>query len=108
MDVKPGIKTTEFWLTLTAQLIPLLVIFGVLNSDEASDLSEAVAQLITAIGAVVASAAPIVAYIQSRTRVKSGQESGAGGHLRVSERALSPSMSMGWLESDEDDPEGHR
>lgn len=70
MEEKPGIKTTEFWLALLAQLIPLLVIFGVIAPEEADNLQEAATQLVMAVGAFIAAVLPIWKYIDSRTRVK--------------------------------------
>lgn len=72
MDSKPGIKTSEFWLTLAAQVVPLLVIFGVISQAEAHTLAEAVGQLIVAVAATGAAAAPVWKYIDSRTKVKTG------------------------------------
>ena len=67
---KPGIKTTEFWIAVIAQLIPLLVMFGVLTADEGSALADAVSKAVAAVVALVAAVWPIVAYIKSRTAVK--------------------------------------
>lgn len=60
--MKPGIKTTELWVALAAQVIALLQVYGVLGQDEAS----AWLQLATAIIAVI----PAALYIWSRTEVK--------------------------------------
>lgn len=72
MDNKPGIKTTEFWLTLAAQVVPLLVIFGVISQAEAHTLAETIGQLIVAVAATGAAVAPVWKYIDSRTKVKTG------------------------------------
>lgn len=66
-DAKPGVKTTEFWLTLGAQLPGLLLIFG-FTPEQASDLANAAAQ----VGATLFSLVSLVAYIWSRVRVKAG------------------------------------
>ena len=60
--MKPGIKTSELWITVAAQIVALLQVYGVLGDVEAS----AWLQLVTALIAVV----PMVAYIWSRTELK--------------------------------------
>lgn len=63
MNDKPGIKTSEFWLTLANTILMVLVAVGTITQNDANEISDLVAPLI---GAVL----PIVAYIWSRTRVK--------------------------------------
>jgi hypothetical protein len=63
-NVKPGIKTTEFWMTLINTLLMVGVAFGLVNQSEAESLASLIAPLVAAI-------IPIVAYISSRTKVKS-------------------------------------
>lgn len=70
MEQKPGVKTTEFWIAVLAQLIPLLVMFGVLTADEGSVLADAVSRAVAAVVALIAAVWPIVEYIKSRTAVK--------------------------------------
>lgn len=67
---KNGLLTTEFWTTLMAQVMPVLVTTGVIGAGDVSTLEGAITRGITAVGAFVASAWVIVRYIQSRTDVK--------------------------------------
>lgn len=62
-NVKPGIKTTEFWMTLINTWLMVGVAFGLVNQQQAESL-------VTLIAPLVAAIIPIVAYISSRTRVK--------------------------------------
>ena len=63
--MKPGYKTTEFWLTIANTALMALVAFGVVGQSDADETRGLVAPLI---GAVV----PIVAYIYARAKVKAG------------------------------------
>jgi len=47
--VKPGYKTTEFWLALFAQLLGLLVLIGKLTPEQQSALMAAAEKLAAAI-----------------------------------------------------------
>lgn len=61
--MKPGYMTTEFWLTLLAQVLAALQLFGVIGQAEANEWSEMIAPAITAV-------VPLALYIWSRTRIK--------------------------------------
>jgi len=65
--MKAGKYTTEFWLAMLAQVLSFLMTLGILNADSAAELQDLVAPAIT-------SAAGIVSYIWSRTRVKQSQQ----------------------------------
>jgi len=69
---KPGYKTTEFWLTVAVQILPMLVIFNVLSQPEADTLSQSIQQAVQAIAALITALAPIWRYIESRKAVKLG------------------------------------
>ena len=64
MDIKPGYKTTEFWLTILTTGVMVLVATGVIGQADADTINELGAELIAAV-------LPIALYIWSRTRVKS-------------------------------------
>lgn len=68
--MKPGYKTTEFWLAVIAQIVPLLVMFGVFTAGEGEQAQNAMSEAVKAVFALGASAAPIWRYIQSREQVK--------------------------------------
>ena len=74
-DIKPGVLTTEFWLTaivnLGAAVLLYLQVTGALTGEE----SEAVLQMVRALAALVVPvvlAVVNVSYIRGRTRVKVG------------------------------------
>ena len=50
--MKPGIKTTEFWVALAAQAMSALMLFGVITPDQSSALNEAVIQIAGVVGMV--------------------------------------------------------
>jgi hypothetical protein len=60
---KPGYKTTEFWLTVAADLLALLMISGVFDGDVADTIWAKI------IGGAVAMLATM-GYTSSRTRAK--------------------------------------
>lgn len=68
--MKPGYKTTEFWLTLLAQVLPVLVITGLLTGEEVETLNQAIVEVSKSIGALLVALVPLWKYIESRTRVK--------------------------------------
>ena len=81
---KPGIKTTEFWLTtlqaLVGPVVAILVVFGVVNPDvDATALTEgtnaAVKDAVAGLTALVAlwrSATVVTSYTEQRTAAKHG------------------------------------
>ncbi len=71
--MKPGWKTSEFWVSVFTALGSLAVAFGLLSQGEAGDLSTAVGQLVSAVIVLVGAVAPIIAYIKSRAEVKAAQ-----------------------------------
>lgn len=60
MPIKPGYKTTEFWLTVIAQIVAMLKGSGVFNDPT----------LVDQIGALLLSVVPLAAYIFSRASTK--------------------------------------
>lgn len=68
--MKPGYLTTEFWLTLSAQVIPLLVIFGLIPDSDKDSVGQFISSAIAQASAFIASAIAIWKYIQSRLEVK--------------------------------------
>lgn len=68
--MKPGWKTTEFWLTLLAQVLPILVITGLLTAEEIETLNQAIVEVSKAVSALLIALVPLWKYIESRTRVK--------------------------------------
>ena len=75
--MKPGIKSTEFWMTMLAQVLGLLVTVGVLSSGEVSIIVEASESVIVAVTAFLAAVTPLLGgfalvwkYVQERTKLK--------------------------------------
>lgn len=66
----PGYRTTEFWVTLVQQIVPLLILLGLVKQDQAESIGDSVTQLITALFAVAASLGPVITYIRARTDLK--------------------------------------
>lgn len=66
---KPGIKTTEFWMTLLAQIMPILIIVGAIPEAEADTVSKSIAAVVAGIISLVS----LVAYIWGRTEVKKAE-----------------------------------
>ena len=60
--MKPGWKTTEFWLTLITQILGLLQLTGVIKPEEAGPLSQGTGQIIGGLMTV----GPAIGYAVSR------------------------------------------
>lgn len=70
---KPGFKTTEFWLTVLAYVLPIAVMAGLLTSEQAQALLASVNEFLAALAALLVALGPVVStvmYIYSRTKVK--------------------------------------
>lgn len=67
---RPGYLTTEFWLALVAQALPLLVTTGVIAPGDVNTLEGALTRIINSAAALLAAAWVLVSYIKSRTEVK--------------------------------------
>jgi len=74
--MKPGYKTTEFWLAAFSYIGGLLVLLGVVNQAEADQIFAAAAQMVQAAAALIIAIAPLLTYIRSRAELKRGQEQG--------------------------------
>ena len=70
--MKPGYKTSEFWLALVAQILPLLVITGLLTTEEVVALQDATMETVKVVGSLVVALIPLWRYIDGRAKVKSG------------------------------------
>jgi len=68
--MKPGWKTTEFWIAAVGQVLALLVILGAVNNADRSTLEGALTAGITAVFTLLASAGVIVNYVSGRVRLK--------------------------------------
>ena len=61
--MKSGIFTTEFWLSISSQVLTLLVIVGMITATDKSTLEGAVSAAVGAIGVLVSNALIIWKYI---------------------------------------------
>lgn len=68
--MKPGWQTSEFWVTCITQVLAIMVGAGVVPQGDSPSLSAALQGIVNGAAAVIASAAVVVTYIMSRTRIK--------------------------------------
>jgi len=64
--LKPGYKTTEFWVTLITQILGIVALFGKFTPEQATALTSAMIQ----IAGAVSTAAASFGYSLSRGRAK--------------------------------------
>ena len=65
-DVKPGWTTTQFWLTLLALALPLLVQTGLITPADSTFYKDAGSAAITSGGAFLTAAVSLVTYTITR------------------------------------------
>ena len=70
MSPKPGYATTEFWLTLISQLIPILVLTGLLTPDDATGVQSGLETAVTTGFAFGQAIITLVTYVWGRVKVK--------------------------------------
>ena len=68
MESKPGYLTTEFWVTILAQLVGISATAGVFTPEQASALNQAIPQL----GGLVVMVGSAFGYAIARGRAKTG------------------------------------
>lgn len=68
--MKPGYKTSEFYLTIIAQVLSLLAVVGVINAGDVQPMYQVIGEMIAAGVVVLAGAWQVVSYIKSRTELK--------------------------------------
>lgn len=64
--MKPGYKTTEFWMTLGTQVLTIAVILGVVPSDDIDMLGKAIAGVISGVVSLIT----LVTYVRGRVELK--------------------------------------
>lgn len=67
MGIKPGYKTTEFWIALISQITGTLVLWNIIGSEQ----SGLIYQIIENISALMAIGISGYSYSKSRSEVKS-------------------------------------
>jgi uncharacterized membrane protein len=68
--MKVGYKTSEFWLALIPQILLILVVIGVVDTEQAESLTEGVGLIV---GGVIM-IAPTIMYIYGRYSLKAEHE----------------------------------
>ena len=71
---KSGLLTTEFWLTLVAQVLPVLVTTGAIAPGDVATLEGALTRAITSAAALLGAGWVLVRYIQGRVALKGGEK----------------------------------
>ena len=77
--MKPGYKTSEFWITLGVLVIGFLVNLGVVNAGDVSTITNNWSKCVTSIFTLVTQLSAALAYLYSRHQLKSGEGRGARG-----------------------------
>ncbi len=70
MKIKPGHKTTEFWLSLLGVALAGLVLYGVISQSEADTVLTLARDLLFGSGALVSIVAMVRFYIEQRGALK--------------------------------------
>jgi hypothetical protein len=68
--LKPGFRTTEFWLTLGTFLVSGFVLTGVIAQGNQDTVGQIVTHAITSVGLVAGQAAIVYKYISGRNKKK--------------------------------------
>ncbi len=71
-EVRAGYRTTEFAAVAASLVVTVLVLAGVINTEEEAELHDALVQIVLALGSLLTNAAVVMAYIRSRTELKRG------------------------------------
>lgn len=68
--IKPGWKTTEFWITLSGQAVAVLVVLGVIKPTESATIGDSISKAVESVFALLISGATILSYVSGRVRLK--------------------------------------
>src|SRR5262245_13925408 len=66
----PGWKTSEFWITLAAQLIAVLTVVGIIPSSDAAHVQDSATKCIIAAFVLVMNGIVVLRYIEHRSNLK--------------------------------------
>jgi hypothetical protein len=86
--MRPGWKTSEFWVALVSQLLALAVLLGVIPVQDRATLEGALATAVTAAFVLVASAAVAWKYMGGRVDLKTLAAERQGDHPAASARHM--------------------
>lgn len=68
--MKPGYRSTEFWLSLVSQLLAFGLLLGFIGINESRMLEETLGKGVVAVFTLLGSAKVVIEYIRSRTKLK--------------------------------------
>ena len=68
-QLKAGIKTSEFWLTVVTSILSILVMAGVIGPEDSNRVGSIAKDTFSGIVAIVS----IVSYVVSRLKLKRGE-----------------------------------
>lgn len=91
-EIKPGARTTEFWIVVLSYVLALATMFGLVTVDWADQFTAQVYDLLLAVGTVTAALGPVVSsvmYIWGRYKLKVEQQRGAVETFKASAAAAS-------------------
>jgi len=69
-EIKPGLKTTEFYVPTMTAALGLLVSLGLLTTPLADDVTTAIAAAVPAVVGLIGAVQAAAAYIKGRTSLK--------------------------------------
>lgn len=69
--MKPGWKTSEFWITLVTKLLAFMAVIGAIKTADEQNLAQTATSAIMGVFAILAAAKVIAEYIKGRSSVKS-------------------------------------
>lgn len=69
--IKPGIKTSELYVTVGFALGSILVVLNVLTQEQVNEFIPAFVNTVIAVTALISSVVTIVTYIKGRVKIKS-------------------------------------
>lgn len=75
-QVKPGWKTSEFWLTAAVSVGSVAALAGVIGPEQQNAIQDGVQHLVTGVKEIilgVTTLAPVVSYIVGRNKLKAGK-----------------------------------
>lgn len=68
--MKPGYKTTEFWLTTTTAVVSFCVTVGFVSTADGQELTDALTKIAGAVTVLGTNAIVVVTYIRGRVQQK--------------------------------------
>ena len=66
-DVKPGWKTTEFWLSIVTAVLGIVVMLGYITPEQSTTLGTAISSIVGGVMTVIST----IGYALSRAKTKS-------------------------------------